>query len=96
MKVLMYSNRKSDPILWDASTKEKLDAAFLALFHYLDDDWDCYYDLKNDINSDIQQHALYDEARFGNAKAAFRLLSLRISYEYESWELVNVVDPTVN
>lgn len=35
MRVLLYSNRKMDAILWDASTKDLEAAALLALFKYL-------------------------------------------------------------
>lgn len=44
-KVLRYSNRKEDDQLWDASTPELEDAAFLALFKHLDENWDTYNDM---------------------------------------------------
>jgi hypothetical protein len=44
MKVLVYGNRKSEE-MWDASTPEKEEAAFKALFKFLDEEWDCYCEL---------------------------------------------------
>lgn len=48
MKMLMYGNRKVDPIYWDASTEEKEQAAYKCLFILLRDDWQCYRDLESD------------------------------------------------
>ncbi|MBA7665289.1 hypothetical protein ES703_73359 [subsurface metagenome] len=36
MEILLYENRKIDPICWDASTPEKKKASLLALFRYFD------------------------------------------------------------
>jgi hypothetical protein len=86
-KVLVYGNRKSDDILIDASTPEKEAAAFLKLFNYLDNEWQCYSDM------DGKQKILYGKAKAGDASAAFRLLSQRKSYEYEEWHIADLIDP---
>lgn len=46
MKVIIYENRKTDAMVWDASTPEKQAAAFLDLFNMLDEHWQCYSDLE--------------------------------------------------
>ena len=46
MKILLYENRKSDPIGWDISTKEKQRLGFLALFNHLDKVWKCYGEIE--------------------------------------------------
>jgi hypothetical protein len=50
MKILIYSNRKCDPIYFDASTPEKEKKAYLALFKILDESWKCYsfFDVKEE------------------------------------------------
>lgn len=48
MKVLVYSNRKIDNMIWDASTPEKELAAHLALFKELDGYWQCYGELEEE------------------------------------------------
>ncbi len=45
-KVLMYENRKIDPMVLDASTPELEQKAFLKLFNYLDENWEVYAGLK--------------------------------------------------
>lgn len=45
MEILLYENRKIDPICWDASTPEKKKAALLALFRYFDK-WKFYVSLE--------------------------------------------------
>lgn len=45
LKILTYSNRKIDPVIYDISTPEKELAAYLLLFQQLDKDWQCYSDL---------------------------------------------------
>lgn len=49
MKVLIYGNRKQDDMMWDASTPEQEDAAFLALFRYIGDVWKVYSTLNADL-----------------------------------------------
>jgi hypothetical protein len=44
-KVLVYDG-KHDIEIWDASTPELKDKAFLSLFNVLDKDWQCYDDIK--------------------------------------------------
>lgn len=46
-KVLMYENRKIDPMFWDVSTSCLEQKAFFNLFNYLDKDWAVYSDLKS-------------------------------------------------
>jgi len=97
MKVLLYDNRKIDPIVIDASTEEAELAAFMALFKYLKDEWHSYYYLDNVAEtaaSDIRaQSALYKKACGGCAKSARQLLKSRVSYEYEEWCFRNVINP---
>jgi len=132
VKILLYENRKIDPICWDVSTPEKEKAGFLALFNYLDKDWG-YYDgleewekeladvnellkklnsLKEECLKDIFQHEkerlkvqkkeleelkqryfMLQKARNGNAVAAKSLLSQRLEYEYEYWQIIEVENP---
>lgn len=47
-RILVYSNRKADPIYFDASTEELEAGAFLALFELLDESWQCYVNLKEE------------------------------------------------
>jgi len=44
-QVLIYENRKTTPLVWDVSTPELKDKAFLSLFKVLDKDWEVYGDL---------------------------------------------------
>jgi len=92
-KVLIYENRKTDPICWDASTPELENQAFLALFHLLDEEWDVYLDLKEDKQPALigqNQVALYHKAKQGDVLSCRRLLSQRLRYEYEFWQLIPV------
>lgn len=97
MKVLIYDNRKIDPIVIDASTEEAELAAFMALFKYLNDEWQVYSDLE-DIGDEDARHsraqaALYKKAIDGCAKSTRALLLARRSYEYEYCSLHEVVNP---
>jgi hypothetical protein len=83
-KILLYGNRKSDDVAFDASTPELELAAFLKLFKILDKDWQCYS--CGDLNANHKQW--YNKAKAGDAEAA--LLTARRSYEYEEWYMVNV------
>ena len=49
MKILIYGNRKQDPDMYDISTPEKEAAAYLKLFNYLDEHWQVYCDLEDDV-----------------------------------------------
>jgi hypothetical protein len=97
MMILLYSNRKTDPIAWDASTREQKAAAFLALFEYLRDEWQVYDELREplpwDVDKPSRQHVLFQRAQLGDADAAERLLQTRKTYEYEYWQIVSVTDP---
>jgi hypothetical protein len=50
MKILIYGNRKQDPDMYDISTPEKEAAAYLQLFKYLDEHWQVYCDLEDDVD----------------------------------------------
>jgi hypothetical protein len=98
-KVLIYENRKCPPVVWDVSTPDQEAAAWLALFHYLDDEWQCYDDLKAPDLSQAEyddglppkrQKELYRVAAKGVSDAAKRLLAMRKTYEYENWTIVQV------
>lgn len=45
-EVLVYQNRKCDPEIWDISTPELKEKAFLGLFNLLDESWQVYSDLE--------------------------------------------------
>lgn len=95
MKIIIYENRKSDPICLDASTPEKENAAFLELFNYLKDNWDCYCEIE-DESTPKKQKEWYNKAVLGDAKAAKNLLTARRDYEYEEWKYSNVVSSIVD
>jgi hypothetical protein len=86
-KILLYGNRKSDTYAFDASTPELEATSFLMLFNILDKDWQVYS--CGDLNSTHQQW--YNKAKAGDAEAAKKLLKARRSYEYEEWQIVNVL-----
>ncbi|KKK58457.1 hypothetical protein LCGC14_3044260 [marine sediment metagenome] len=102
--IILYENRKSGPIAWDASTPEKRSRAFLELFKFLDEEWKCYHDLHGDVQlpmrgaSSFGQRAeamptlWYWKAQDGDAEAAEKLLKSRQAYEYEEWEELTVRD----
>ena len=97
MKVLIYDNRKIDPLVIDASTEEAELAAFMALFQYLKEEWDVYSDLE-DIGDKAAFHiraqaAMYRKAVGGCALSVKRLLTARRTYEYEGWSLHDVINP---
>jgi hypothetical protein len=87
MKVLVYGNRKQDDDLYDISTPEKEDAAFLLLFKTLDEDWGVYTDLN------LRERELHQQAKAGDGKAAKKLMSGRQRYEYENFRIDHVQDP---
>lgn len=90
MRILQYSNRKMEPIAWDASTPELEAAAFLGLFRYLDGD---YWRMYAPSPVTGQQKPLYVRARASDAAAARKLLEIRkaAGYEYEDgWQFVEV------
>ena len=87
MKILLYENRKSDPIAWDVSDLEKEIDAFYSLFLYLKDNWDCYCNMEDEDPANVK---FYQKALTGNKVAARRLLHLRRDYEYEFWTLLKV------
>ena len=47
-QVLIYENRKIDPIVWDVSTLELRAKAFMELFRIIDKDWEAYSDLDDE------------------------------------------------
>lgn len=87
MKILIYENRKADPICWDASTPEKEEAALRCLFKLLDDEWECYADIHG------HHYDLYMKARKGQFDAIKHLLHLRRGYEYEEYRWGELIDP---
>ena len=88
MKVISYGNRKSDQILWDASTPELEAAAHLALFRYLKE-----YGVYEASPPNKKEKPFFEKALNGDAHAAGLLLSLRKQYEYEEWDLLSVKTP---
>jgi hypothetical protein len=81
MKVLIYSNRKDEDegVMYDISTPEKEAAAYLKLFHYLDEEWEVYGELS------AKEKPLYAKAKAGDSAAAKKLLTARNGYEYEGF-----------
>lgn len=47
-RVLIYTNRKTDPAYFDASSEELEAGAYLSLFEMLDESWRCYESLKEE------------------------------------------------
>ena len=88
MKILIYENRKSDPLYLDISTPEKEELAFIYLFEYLDDEWNVYC---NKSEWTKEEKDLFKKAKKGNGKAAKELLTLHRSYEYEEWTVGDVL-----
>lgn len=90
-KVLLYENRKSDPMVWDVSTDEGKERAFRELFQHLRDVWDVYGDWSRGNKQDAErQKSLFDLAQTGDATATERLLRLRNNFEYETWRILEV------
>lgn len=90
MKILVYTNRKVDDEFYDASTPEKENAAYLAVFKTLDEDWQAYE--ADELSS---KHANWlKQARAGDAESAKRLLKDRRSYQYEHVYEAELVDAT--
>lgn len=85
-EVLIYGNRKMDDEVWDISTQELREKAFLELFAMLRDDWQVY----SAAALNKVQQTLYNKASAGDAAAAEKLLKFRQSYEYESWHTKEV------
>lgn len=56
-KVLIYENRKIDPIVWDVSTLELRAKAFMELFRILDKDWEAYSDLDDECIQEGCSHS---------------------------------------
>lgn len=83
-KVLYYENRKSGPVLFDASTPELEMMAFYNLFIVLDEQWEVYFNLNEN------QQKLYDKAKMGSYYDAQKLLKLRCNNEYEHWSIIAV------
>jgi len=52
-RVLVYENRKSSPAYWDVSTAELEAGAFLALFKHLDEDWQVYGELTQEVSQSV-------------------------------------------
>lgn len=90
MEILVYSNRKTDPIYWDISTPEQRATAFLDLFRILRDEWDVYAQINR---SSLREQALFEQAGQGDGRAAERLLTLRKNDEYESWHIADTRTP---
>ena len=84
MKVLVWHQKNGDA-LYDASTPEKQDQAFLKMFNEADaqGDYEC-------CPPEGRQVPLYEKAKAGDAKAAASFIGARKDYEYEGYEF-NVV-----
>jgi hypothetical protein len=83
MQIMIYRGKYGDEY-WLADTHDQLKAAMRKLFTFLDG-WQCY---SNDVG--------LKEAREGDIRAISRILEARRLYEYEEWQLVEVVDPCTN
>ena len=88
-QALIYAPKSGSPLVFFAPDEDGLDAAFLALFRYFDGEyWDFYSEVPK------KQLSLLNKARGGDAKAARKLMEIRRSYEYEYWDVVDLLDPT--
>lgn len=74
-------------VIYDISTKEKEESAYLLMVEEMN-------------NAGYYQHSLSDnqaklleEALAGNVASAYRLLSSRRHYEYESWHQEELINP---
>jgi len=91
MKVLIYENRKVDARVWNISTPLKRAKAFLSLFQFLSDEWNCYDELEgNPDEADFDQIRWYHKAEAGDGVAAENLLASRLDYEYEYYQICEV------
>lgn len=52
MRVLVYGNRKEDNTYYNISTPEKRNASYLALFKHLDENWNLYDDLDEEVEEE--------------------------------------------
>lgn len=87
-KVLIYENRKTDAYVWDVTTPELMNNAYISLFRLLDEQLECYDSIREDGNSN--QIQWYKEAKKGDYTNLYRLLEARRGYEYENWYVTNV------
>lgn len=92
--VLIYENRKTDPVVWDASTSELEGKAFLSLFNLLDKEWRVYTDLEENPQSSMfnNQFTLYNKSKEGDIRSCRALLNIRKQYEYEYWSFVRILE----
>ena len=90
-RVLIYANRKSDLMVWDA-TGDKQRQAFYALFEHLNKEFRVYSDIEQPGDSPRSRllYRYYQSAKEGDMDSAMRLLAARRSYEYEEWDLVGL------
>jgi len=96
MRILLYSNRKMEPIAFDASTPELEAAAFLKLFRFFDHDQEGGYNMYDGGRGlPGSQGTLYQKAKVGDSTAARKLLTARMRYEYEQWSLIDVMSPYI-
>ena len=100
MKILVYENRKSDPVYFDASTPVKELWAYSTVFNILNE-WDCYEDLiqytaNHPKDYRTIQKQLYEKAKAGDGKAAKELITRRSksNFEYEDVRIATVTIPT--
>jgi hypothetical protein len=100
--ILHYRWRKGGPYLWDASTPERQQAAYLALFRLMHS-LEFYSDLEDTptlpfpAKRETRQREWYTKAVDGDWRAAKHLLEARqlAGYEYETdWGIVEVLQPS--
>ena len=84
MRILIYHGKHGDEY-WLADTPQQLNAAMFRLFAILDGQ-QCYVE-------DEHRSFTLRMARMGNAQCVRAMLELHRDYEYEGWELKEVVDP---
>lgn len=81
-KVILYQGKYGAEVI-DASD---MNAAFFYLFEIIDEDFG-YHDLEG------AHIKYYKAAKSGDQSAAQRLVTERRGYEYEGWDLVDLIDP---
>lgn len=85
MKVLV-ANQKYNDIYFGYQTLDELLDIFYLLFRYNDENNEYYDDLTD------SEKKLYDAALKGDKKAAFDLLTYRKNFEYERWNIFELLD----
>lgn len=95
MRILVLNAHHED-VYFDATNEEE---AYLAIFNYLDDTYDCYWEYVDarpsymDYEKWQRNKATIAKAREGDANAAKRIVTARSEYDDEGFWFSEVIDP---